>query len=144
MPWHLAGKAGLARTLAWPLPKPITTIGAVAPDGPACVYAALARGGRIKIGMSARRDQRMAALKARLLFAQEVTQTAAKEVETLALRLLGHKRGDGEYVASVSPNQARDAIEQAYRIVGGYRHVDPRLSEAEACRERISRATIGA
>jgi hypothetical protein len=118
----------------------LTTQGTVAPDGDACVYVAGTRDGRLKIGMSARRENRMVRLAARLVFAIEVVRDAAKEVETQALRLLGNQRGDGEYVSNASPEQAIAAVREAYRIVGAYRHVDPAITAETAKQERIRRA----
>jgi hypothetical protein len=120
--------------------KPLTTTGHIATDGPAIVYAAATRDGRIKIGMTARRSQRMERLAARLIFAVEVVREAAKEIETYALRSLGHVRGDGEYVSRVSAAQATEAVKRAYRIVGAYRHVDPNLTDEQARQARIRAA----
>lgn len=115
----------------------ITTTGHVALDGPACVYAAVARGNRIKIGMSARRERRMEELSAKMVFCIDVVREAAKEIETYTLRFLGNGPKDGEYVSHIKPDDAIAAIKEAYRVVGGYRHVDPYVSEEQARASRI-------
>jgi hypothetical protein len=117
--------------------KFLTTTGYIAKDGTAYVYAAGTRDGLIKIGMTARKNQRIANLNARLIFAVEVVHAAAKEIETHALRLLGHGPGDGEYVARITPSEATFAVKEAFRLVGGYRHVDPAMTEEEARKARI-------
>ena len=120
--------------------KFLTTVGTIAEDGTAYVYAAATQDGRIKIGMTARKDQRIRDLAARLIFAVEVVRSAAKEIETHALRLLGQGAGDGEYVARATPSEATFAVKEAFRLVGGYRHVDPALTEDDARKARIRAA----
>ena len=90
--------------------------------------------------MTARKDQRIRNLAARLIFAVEVVRSAAKEIETHALRLLGQGAGDGEYVARATPSEATFAVKEAFRLVGGYRHVDPALTEDDARKARIRAA----
>jgi hypothetical protein len=82
-------------------------------------------------------------LSAKMIFCVEVVRSAAKEIETYALRLLGNGREDGEYVSHILPDDAVKAIKEAYRVVGGYRHVDPSISEEQARACRIEALTNG-
>ena len=104
------GKSALsARTLRRP---PITTYGYVPSDRAAFVYAAGPKDGLVKVGMSSNLRQRMKDLRAVLIFAHPVKPSIAKAVETEALRRLGHRVGDGEWVTA-SPEDVVQAIRQA-------------------------------
>ena len=119
-------------------PKAIlNTTGHLGDGEEAWIYAAVTRDNRIKIGMTTDRHKRMIQLGTKLVYAIQVVKDAAKEIETHALRLLGHWKGDGEYVLRVEANRAADAIDEAFRVVGGYRHVDPSITEEEARLRRI-------
>jgi len=123
--------------------KFLNTVGTIAPDGEAYVYAAAVSANRIKIGMTARRPQRIRNLKARELFVMPVVHSAAKEIETHTLRLLGHGPKDGEYVRGITASDAIKAIREAYRLVGGWRHVDPTITAQQARAKRIEEMASG-
>jgi hypothetical protein len=127
-------------------PGPITTRGATSSYvDDAYVYVAELRGGKIKIGITARLEERMIGLRGKLVFSVAVVRDAAREIETEALRILRNSRGDGEVVRMFRTQiEAADAVKRAYAVVGGYRHVDPSITEDEARRARIAKVVIGA
>lgn len=122
----------------WQGPRnPITTMGTIGRPARAWIYVGEDKSGyRVKIGMSSGPIARCRHLGVSLYSALEVIPLAAKLVETEALRLLGHKIGDGEWVVA-EPIDAASAVRRAKRIVARYTHVDPELTAEEA---RIRRA----
>jgi hypothetical protein len=106
--------------------------------GEACfVYAAAGRRG-IKIGITSDPQKRAKDVRARLVYSLEVVRDAARDVEGLALTMLGRYNDmPGEW-AVATEDEAIKALRGAWAAVGRFRHVDPDLTPDEARRQRIA------
>lgn len=122
--------------------RPIRTSGRLGKAEHAWVYVGVSPRGRVKVGMSEDPDRRCAAMKIRLFDAVEVVPAAAKEVETEALRILGHKVHDGEWTER-SPEEAIAAVRLAVEAVARCRRVHPDLTEEESRARRVLLAAGG-
>ena len=109
------------------------------PDGRAWVYVATDQRGRIKIGMTGDPEARAKGLRAVMRLVVEVLPCAAQHVETEALRLLGHKSGDGEWTHATL-DTALAAVWVAKAQAAKVMRVDPSLSEDDARRLRMGLA----
>ena len=116
---------------------PITTIGWLPDEVPAYVYVGAKRDGRLKVGMSIEPENRCRNLGLTMILAHPVMTDAAKAVETDALRRLGARAGDGEYVWC-EVQQAVDAVKAARDAIGKRFHADPSLTAEEARLQRIA------
>lgn len=116
--------------------KPITTHGCLRGAARAWVYVGVSAKGRVKIGMSGSPERRCADLHIRMVHAIEVVPPAAKEVETTALRILGKRQHEGEWVPSTAA--AIEAVNQAFDLVKRSRWADPAEGEDEARLNRVA------
>ena len=120
-----------------PMPRRKHTTGAPADTGECFVYVAQGRG-QIKVGATSNVQSRMRQIRARLLLSIPVTFEAARDVEGMALTMLGRYHDDpGEWVTATA-EQGMKALRDAWEAVGRYRRVDPTLTEEEARLRRIS------
>jgi hypothetical protein len=102
------------------------------------VYVGQGSAGIIKVGMSCNPHRRCRKdFGIDLVGAVKVTREAAKEVETYALRALGARSGDTEWVRGRTGIEAMAAVKRARDEVGRFMHADPDLTPEEA---RIARS----
>ena len=117
---------------------PKTTVGYLRPSKSGYfVYVGLSSSGLVKIGMSGNPDRRCKKDFGISLYGTvETTRNAAKMVETYALRHLGAKVGDDEWVYC-PPEQALLAVQRAYADVCRFMHTNPALTAEEARLQRV-------
>jgi hypothetical protein len=101
------------------------------------------RHSRIKIGMSANPQRRCKNLGCILEFAVPVVVSAAKLVETFALRELGATIEDDEWV-DCDVSAAISAVNAAWLTAANVTHTDPNLTAEEARLDRIRRLSPAA
>lgn len=115
---------------------PIRTRGRVTGET-AWVYLGANAAGRLKIGMTGQPERRCRGLRIRLIFAQECVLDAARLIETEALRILGHRQGDGEWTFLPAAD-AKQAILDAYERIGRGRRVSPYLTMEQDRLRRVA------
>lgn len=117
--------------------KEIITFGTIPQTGEGFVYVGETPGGRVKVGMSSNPTQRGATLGIEIRFVMPVCPQAAKELETEALQILGHKQHDGEWLKKPDVNAAVAAVREGMERLRKRLWVDPHLTEEEARRVRV-------
>ena len=123
--------------------SPITTHGVVGTaSGRAWVYVATRADGAVKVGMTSDPEARACDLRSVMRLKLEVTQEAARKIETEALRALGRKKGETEW-APVPLSDALAAVWRARDMAGRSMRVDPSLTDEDARLLRLGLAGQG-